>query len=151
HLPGHMTAIGQEPSTPHGYRLDPALHRLLRSRPPRHTLQWVASAAGKHARVVRVMALAGGVSSGMHMVHVADADGAAHRYVLRRYLRADWLAEEPDAPAREATALQILDGTAVPAPRLVAADLSALHTDAPAVLMTALPGRVDWSPTNWDT
>ena len=66
--------------------------------------------------------------------------------MLRRFVRADWLAEEPDAPAREVAALRIAERCAVPTPRLVAADPEGAEAGAPAVLTTRLPGAVVWRP-----
>jgi len=42
--------------------------------------------------------------------------------VLRRYVRDDWLAKEPDLATREADALRILEDSPLPVPRLVAVD-----------------------------
>lgn len=56
--------------------------------------------------------------------------------VLRWYEGGSFLEEEPDAIAREVAALSSLEGTDVPAPRLVA-----WSDDPPAVLMTRLAGH----------
>jgi aminoglycoside phosphotransferase (APT) family kinase protein len=69
--------------------------------------------------------------------------------VLRRFVRADWWQEEPDAPEREAISLRTV--TAVAAPRLVAVDPTGEEAGEPAVLMTRLPGRIDWEPRDLDT
>jgi hypothetical protein len=49
------------------------------------------------------------MSSAVHVVHLEDRSGERFRLVLRRYVREDWLAEEPDVAAREADALRILE------------------------------------------
>ena len=69
-----------------------------------------------------------------------------HRVVLRRFVREDWLAEEPDLAIREAAALELLAGSPVVAPRLVAVDPTGQEAGVPAVLMTRLPGRIEWNP-----
>jgi hypothetical protein len=125
--------------------LESADHRLLRSRPPVRALSWVAESLGE-VRVVGSRARSGGMSSAVHVVHLEDRSGERFRLVLRRYVRADWLAEEPDVAAREADALRILDDSPLPVPRLVAVDPTGELAGSPALLMTALPGRVDWSP-----
>ncbi len=135
---------------PHGFSLDKDEHLLLRGRPPAAALDWVGAAIGPGARVVSVRAQAGGTSSAVHRVIVEDSHGTAHRVVLRRYVRADWLAEEPDLAAREAEALSALDGGAVPAPRLIAVDPTGEQAGVPAVLMSTLPGRIDWAPQDFD-
>jgi aminoglycoside phosphotransferase (APT) family kinase protein len=66
--------------------------------------------------------------------------------ILRRYVRADWLAREPDLAEHESLVLALLARSDVAAPELVAVDATARATDVPAVLMTALPGRVRWTP-----
>jgi aminoglycoside phosphotransferase (APT) family kinase protein len=128
---------------PHGYALSAADRRLLRSAPPAATLRWCAAAIGRGARVVRAVALAGGNSSAVHAVDVEDARGTVHPLVLRRFVRADWLAEEPDLAHHEAAALELMAGRALPTPRLVAIDAEAA---VPAVLMTRLDGAVEWHP-----
>ena len=89
----------------HGFDLDAEDERLLRSPPPPAALAWCADAVGAGARVVRAVPLEGGTSSAVHAVDVETAGGALRRLVLRRLVRADWLAEEPDVAQREAAAL----------------------------------------------
>jgi len=135
---------------PHGFRLAHAEHRLLRSRPPAAALRWARAAVGERARVVAVRARSGGTSSAVHVIHLEDRRGSRHRLVLRRYVRADWLAEQPDLAEREAEVLRVLEVGPVPAPRLVAVDPTGEQAGVPAVLMTFLPGRLDWAPSDLD-
>ena len=136
--------------TDHGFDLDPEDERLLRSPPPPAALAWCAEAAGVDARVVRVAPLEGGTSSAVHAVDVETAGGDLRQLVLRRFVRADWLAEEPDLPRREAAALRAVAGSAVPTPELVALDPTGGRAGAPAVLMTRLDGAVVWRPAGLD-
>jgi aminoglycoside phosphotransferase (APT) family kinase protein len=92
-----------------------------------------------------VRPLEGGTSSAVHLLVTEDGHGRAGRFVLRRYVRRDWLAQEPDLAAREAETLTLLSGGPVAAPRLVAVDPVGADADVPAVLMTARAGRVDWT------
>jgi aminoglycoside phosphotransferase (APT) family kinase protein len=133
---------------PHGYDLTPADRRLLRGPPPPRALAWCAAAFGPGARAERVAALEGGTSSAVHAVDVVDAGGRVHPLVLRRFVRADWLAVEPDLARREAAALALLAGSDVPAPALVAVDPDGPAAGAPAVLMTRLAGTVRWRPAD---
>jgi aminoglycoside phosphotransferase (APT) family kinase protein len=128
----------------HGFDLEAEEHRLLRGRPPVSAQTWVAAAVGPNARIRSVRALAGGNSSAIHLFVVEDRSGRTHRLVLRRYVRKDWLAEEPDLAEREAGVLRLLAGGRVPAPVLVAVDERGERTGVPAVLATALPGRIRW-------
>jgi aminoglycoside phosphotransferase (APT) family kinase protein len=59
-------------------------------------------------------------------------------------VRPEWLDEQPDLAEREAEVLRLLEATPLPTPRLVAVDATGEVADAPAVLMAALPGQVDW-------
>ena len=93
-------------------------------------------------------ALPGGTSSAIHAVTVEEPGGARQRrrLVLRRFVRAGWLEREPDLAEHEARVLSLLEGSGVPAPRLVAVDPTGADCGAAAVLMTRLDGAVVWSP-----
>jgi aminoglycoside phosphotransferase (APT) family kinase protein len=76
-----------------------------------------------------------------HAIDVADAAGATHQLVLRRWARPGWDDEDPDfTAAREAAILELLAPTPVPAPPLIAADPDAAACDVPALLLGRLPG-----------
>ena len=114
--------------------------RLLRRRPPAAALAWAAAMLGPGSRVVAVAPLASAWLAN-HAVDVADAAGNLHRLVLRRWARPGWAEEDPDFnAAREATVLELLAPTPVPAPALVAADPEAEVCDVPALLEARLPG-----------
>jgi aminoglycoside phosphotransferase (APT) family kinase protein len=131
----------------HGFDLDEADRLLLRGPPPAEALRWCADAVGPGARVVGVTPLEGGTSSAMHAVDVERRRGVVHRLVLRRFVRREWLEEEPGVARREAAALELLHHRPVPAPELVAVDTDA---DVPALLMTRLQGRIEWRPAELD-
>jgi aminoglycoside phosphotransferase (APT) family kinase protein len=98
------------------------------------------------APVAAFRALDGGMSSAVHALDLADG----RALVLRRYVREEWLAEEPDVPRREAKALELLGGAALPTPQLVAVDPDGGEAGDPAVLMTRLPGAIEWAPADLD-
>ncbi|MGZ4734510.1 MAG: phosphotransferase family protein [Acidimicrobiia bacterium] len=123
---------------------------LLRGPLPAAARAWVRDAFGPGTRVVSAHTRAGGTSSAVHAVTVEGANGTRHDLVLRRYVRADWLAREPDLAEHEARVLSVLGRSAVAAPRLVAVDPTGEQCDVPAVLMTRLPGRIRWSPRDVD-
>ena len=128
------------------------LEPFIRRRPPPEALRWVERAAGRGARITSIRRLRGGTSSAVHAVNLRDARGTLHRLVLRRFVRAGWLALEPDLAEREARVLRLLERSPVPAPQLVAVDERGRECDVPSVLMTRLPGRVDFTPddvTSW--
>jgi aminoglycoside phosphotransferase (APT) family kinase protein len=114
--------------------------RLLRRRPPAAALGWAAAPFGPGSRVVAARPLPSSWLAN-HAVDVADAAGAVHRLVLRRWARPGWADEDPDfTAAREAAILELLASTPVPAPALVAADPDAAVCDVPALLLARLPG-----------
>lgn len=86
------------------------------------------------------------MSSAVHLLAVALARGRVERVVLRRYVRPEMLAEEPDIAEREARILRFLSGVELPTPQLIAVDAAGSETGTPSILMSLLPGRVDWSP-----
>ncbi|HEV2823877.1 MAG TPA: hypothetical protein VG035_01535, partial [Actinomycetota bacterium] len=114
--------------------------QLLRRRPPSAALGWAAAAFGPGSRVVSVRPLSSAWLAN-HVVEVADAAGAVHPVVLRRWARPGWDEEDPDfTAAREAAILDLLAPTPVPAPALLAADPGATVCDVPALLLALLPG-----------
>jgi aminoglycoside phosphotransferase (APT) family kinase protein len=135
---------------PHGFGLGPDDEHLLRGPVPPGALRWAAAAVGAGARVREVRALEGGASAAVHVVSVEDASGRVHGLVLRRFVRADWLAREPGLARREATALELVAHGGPPTPRLVAVDPEGREAGVPAVLMTRLPGRIEWHPAALD-
>jgi aminoglycoside phosphotransferase (APT) family kinase protein len=136
-----MTASG---SPLYGDALSAADELLLRGAPPARAIAWCERAAG--ARVTGVRALTGGTSSAVHAVDLDDG----RALVLRRFVRADWLAEEPDIAEREAAALTLVERCALPTPRLVAVDPTGADAGDPAVLMTRLEGAITWRPADLD-
>jgi aminoglycoside phosphotransferase (APT) family kinase protein len=135
-----------EPRSHHGFELNPADQALLRGPVPDQALRWVTASVGLGARVLAAKALAGGTSSAVHAVLVDRGASRPRELVLRRFLRLDWLAEEPDTATREAEALELLADVDLPTPRLIAVDPDGSVAGAPSVLMSRLPGRVEWDP-----
>ena len=101
---------------------------------PSASLRWAEAQAG--ARVVAALPM----DSQWLANHLLVLDDG-RELVLRRWARPGWEADDPDlTAAREALVLARLAGTPVPAPELVAADADAAVCDAPALLVTRLPG-----------
>ncbi|HEY7105602.1 MAG TPA: phosphotransferase [Acidimicrobiia bacterium] len=124
--------------------LDPA-----RRSPAGDTLRWVERAVGE-GRVVGVRRMVGGISSSVHRVTVVDRAGARGHVVLRR-----WVGQEPERARRlverEGRVLSALEGTAVPAPRLVGVSDGTETSGVPAILMTRVAGHVHLAPRDPDT
>jgi aminoglycoside phosphotransferase (APT) family kinase protein len=144
HRPAGVSPAGRSPA--HGFCDDEVTRRLLRSRPPRQALAWAAAQLG--GPVTNARALRGGMSSAVHLLSVQDSGGRRRQAVLRRYVRPELNAEEPDIAAREARALRVAGSADVPTPALLGVDPSGDGAGVPAVLMSRLPGRVDWWPSD---
>ena len=111
---------------------------------------WIEQALGTAARVVRIEALPPSATA-QHRIEVALPDGSTRRLLLRRYDDAARRARDPwYQPANEARALTLLADTAVPAPRLHAADLAGAFCDHPALLESWLPGSPAWRRDDLD-
>lgn len=128
--------------------MDHALDAVLRQRPGPDALDWVLRHQPPGTRVASLRRLRGGTASATHAINLRNPDGELIRTVLRRYVRSDWLQREPDLAAREASTLKLLATSEVAAARLLAVDPSGAHCDAPAVLMSRLPGGIDVAPTD---
>jgi aminoglycoside phosphotransferase (APT) family kinase protein len=145
-----MSSQRSTPTAKYGFALSPEDRELLRGPLPPAARDWVRAELGPGARIVSSHPRAGGTSSAIHAVNVEDASGVRRHLILRRYVRSDWLAEEPDLAEHEARVLELLQDTAVDAPELVAVDPTGERCDVPAVLMTRLPGRIRWAPRELD-
>jgi aminoglycoside phosphotransferase (APT) family kinase protein len=132
-------------SPAHGFADDEETRRLLRSRPPRQALAWAGARLG--GPVVSARALRGGMSSAVHLVTVQHAGERRDQAVLRRYVRPG---EDPALAAREARALGLAEQADVPTPALLAVDPDGTQAGVPALLMSRLPGRIDWWPSELD-
>ena len=144
HEPAGVSPAGRSPA--HGFCDDEATRRLLRSRPPRQALAWAAARLG--GPVMSARALRGGMSSAVHLLTTLDGTGQRRQAVLRRYVRPEVNDSEPDIAEREARALRAAGAASVPTPLLLAVDPAGTQAGVPAVLMSRLPGRVDWWPSD---
>ena len=144
HRPAEVSPAGRSPA--HGFCDDEMTRRLLHSRPPRQALAWAAAQLG--GPVTSARALRGGMSSAVHLLTTQDRAGQRRQAVLRRYVRPELNAEEPDIAAREARALRVAGSVGVPTPALLGVDPSGDGAGVPAVLMSRLPSRVDWWPSD---
>jgi aminoglycoside phosphotransferase (APT) family kinase protein len=111
------------------------------SDPPDEDLQWVISEVGRGARILELQPMALS-STAQHAIDIVDRSGRVHRWVLRRYLDAARLANDPwYQPEHEVEALRIVADADIPAPRLIAEDAAASICDVPTLLVTRIPGR----------
>ena len=122
------------------------LPSALRRRPPPEALRWVEYSVGRGAEVIGVRRLRGGTSAAVHLLRLRGGPPGVDTVVLRRFVRAEWLAEEPDLAGHEARVLDALRSAGLPVPECLAVDLVGAGCDVPAVLMTRVPGRIDLDP-----
>ena len=94
--------------------------------------------------------MAGATSSAVHELAIETRSGLVHRFVLRRFTDAEWLAREPDLAGREAEALTLVAAVPLPTPRLIAVDARGEECDTPAVLMSRVPGNLLAAPDDID-
>ena len=104
-------------------------------------LAWVEQTLGRGARVVATRRLTGGLTSFVHELTVSK-QGRRSRCVLRSWagdnVHKDWIRR---AIAEETTVLGWLEGSNIPAPRVIAS--TAEDSDGgPGLLMTRVPGRI---------
>jgi aminoglycoside phosphotransferase (APT) family kinase protein len=103
-------------------------------------LDWIQSRTGK--RVVDSKRLLGGLTSDVYAVTLEKGE----TLVVRCY--AEWGKGAADVLKHEAAVLERLSRSAIPAPRLVAAEPSG---ETPMLLMTRLPGEVWLTPPDFDS
>ncbi len=124
---------------------------LMREPPPEAALAWLVRELGADG-VVEVTAMRGGSTSALHHVVVRSLDGSTRDVVLRRYVLATYLHDEPGVVEREARALDLVAPLAVPTPGLLAVDHTGEHAGVPAIVMGWLDGQPVWetrSRENW--
>lgn len=105
------------------------------------TLAWVGRYLDAGERVVGAKALHGGITAEMRRLTIGGRDGDARHLVLRSFVDPFYAGQAADLLNREAGALNLLTGSGVPAPELVAVDDTAAHCEYPSLLMTHLDGR----------
>ena len=128
----------------HGRGDGDATRALQRAAPPSEALAWAATVAGARS-VDSVEPMPGGASLAMHRVTVTFADGDSARLVVRRYVRADQVTDDPAVAAHEALVLELVERIGTPTPRLIGVDPTGEYACTPAVLMTELPGQPQWA------
>ncbi|NDZ59882.1 aminoglycoside phosphotransferase family protein [Streptomyces anulatus] len=105
------------------------------------TLAWVSRHLEPGERIVRAVALHGGITAEMRRLTIGTWDGGSRDLVLRSYVDPFYVERAEGALNAEADALTLLTGTGVPAPALVAVDPTAAQCESPSLLMTHLAGR----------
>lgn len=105
------------------------------------TLAWVSRHLEAGERIVKAVALHGGITAEMRRLTIGTRDGGTRDLVLRTYVDPFYVKHAEGALNAEADALTLLTRTGVPAPSLVAVDPTAAQCEFPSLLMTHLAGR----------
>jgi aminoglycoside phosphotransferase (APT) family kinase protein len=114
-------------------------------RPPAELLAWVEQTLGSNTRVAGWQRLTGGLTSIVQRLTV-ERSGRREQYVLRWWVPdSEWKQWIARAVPLETAVLTKLEGSDIPAPRVIGATTDAA-LGGPAVLMTCLPGTVDLMP-----
>ncbi len=92
--------------------------------------------------------MAGATSSTLYAIQCLY-QGRTLNLVLRLFTNTEWLQEEPDLAAHEASNLHKVKEAGLPTPDLIAFDAEGQACGAPALLMTRLPGRVVLRPAHF--
>jgi aminoglycoside phosphotransferase (APT) family kinase protein len=89
------------------------------------------------------------MSHANHAIVVETPDGTSASVVLRRGVRQNWRTTDPDfTPEQEIATYSLLAASAVPAPRLIAADPLGAECDVAAILLTRSLGHHVIDPTD---
>jgi aminoglycoside phosphotransferase (APT) family kinase protein len=105
------------------------------------TRRWVASQLEPDERIADVAWFDGGLSAHVRRISVTGPHGD-RSLVLRSFASDHFRKRAADLLTQEARVLRLLDDAdGIPAPRFIAVDPDATHTDDPSLLMTALPGE----------
>ncbi|MFD7517727.1 phosphotransferase family protein [Streptomyces niveus] len=105
------------------------------------TLAWVSRHLEAGERIVKAVALHGGITAEMWRLTIRTRDGGTRDLVLRTYADPFYMEHAEGGLNEEAGALTLLTGSGVPAPSLVAVDPTARQCEFPSLLMTHLAGR----------
>ncbi|MDH6228378.1 aminoglycoside phosphotransferase family protein [Streptomyces sp. MJP52] len=105
------------------------------------TRAWVEKGLSEAERIEGVARLRGGWTSEMRRLDICGR-GGRRSLVLRSFTKPFYVRHAEGLLTREAAVLRLLDGTDVPAARLVAVDAAARYCDHPSLLMSLLPGTV---------
>jgi hypothetical protein len=84
------------------------------------------------------------MSSAAHLLTTETTDRRHVQAVLRRYVRPELNAEDPDIAEREARALRAARPAGAPMSTLLAVNPAGTEAEVSAVLMSRLGSRIDW-------
>jgi aminoglycoside phosphotransferase (APT) family kinase protein len=110
--------------------------------------EWLARSIGVTPRPIDIVRMKGSTSSSVFLIR-CSRDFKPQRFVLRVLDNQEWLADEPDAAAHEAAALEEAQKVGLRAPSLVAYSSDDIGFGAPVVLMSFIEGNIELRPSNF--
>ena len=113
-------------------------------------IDWICRSIHPHAKLCTVEPLVGATTSDLFLCAVELPGPTFERVVLRRYTGRELSPSELEMAEQESWALRVAESAALPAPRLIASDLSSSGGRRPMILMSCVPGRVVLLPKNMD-
>lgn len=118
--------------------------KFFQRRPSTDALAWVAASMGEGSRIVGHRRLTGGANSAVHRLTVDRYDTRTF-VVLRQYPPGKVALQT--AMEKEIGNLNVVAGSGLPVPSILAADTAGVATGgAPSLLMTRLPGHLHLNP-----
>jgi aminoglycoside phosphotransferase (APT) family kinase protein len=128
----------------------PNLADPRRAFPSAEQLAWVERCVGGGAKMRGGRRILGGITSTVHRLSLRLPGGASQQVVLKRFTDPEW-GDTPAISRNEAAALTAVEGSRVPAPRLLGVSADGAETGGiPSLLMTRAPGRVWLTPEDID-
>ncbi|HUS62759.1 MAG TPA: phosphotransferase [Acidimicrobiales bacterium] len=113
---------------------------FIKRRPPSDALARLVATIEPGGSVGAVRRLKGGIATATHRLDIVGPGGDTRSVVIRRFPTASrWFSVK--GIEAEATTLELLATTPVPAPEVVLIDIDASILDAPALVLSLLPGR----------
>lgn len=112
-------------------------------------VEWIKSQLGSQAEIIENIRLQGSTSSDLFTIRIREKS-QVYELVLRLLTNQEWLQTEPDLVDHEAAALIMAKQSGLPVPEVVAWDAQGANCGVPAVLMTAVPGKVNLHPLDFD-
>ncbi|MEU1290150.1 aminoglycoside phosphotransferase family protein [Kitasatospora sp. NPDC005856] len=110
------------------------------------TRRWVEGHLAPGEHITAESALKGGWTSRMRRLDIERPGGGGpltpYALVLRSFVKPFYRRHAPGLLAREAAVLRLLEGSGIPAARLVAVDAAGAVCEHPSLVMTHLSGRV---------
>ncbi|PKO01074.1 MAG: aminoglycoside phosphotransferase family protein [Chloroflexi bacterium HGW-Chloroflexi-4] len=113
-------------------------------------IEWLKSQLDSQVEIIEAVPLLGSTSSDLFTLQIREKS-RDYQLVLRLLTNHEWLLTEPDLADHEAAALNLAKQSGLSVPEVIAWDAHGGSCGIPAVLMTAVPGKVNLQPLDFDS